>query len=129
MIEAILRFSGIALIAAFVSLLLKERYKGTAVAAVLIAIVLISLESIKNGVYGALAEVLDISQSTSLSEYVIVLQKALGIGYITTIIASLCRDAGEPSLAASLEFAGKIQLLLLTLPLVSSLLEIAKELL
>ena len=129
MIETVLRFSGIALIGVFVSLLLKDRYRAQGTVAIILAVVLISLESIEDGVGTAVLTIASFSEGTELSEYVIVLQKALGIGYITTITATVCRDANESSLALAMEFAGKVQILLLALPLVSSLLETAKGLL
>ena len=129
MIETVLRFSGIALIGVFVSFLLKDKYRAQGTVAIILAVVLISLESIENGVGTAVSTIASFSEGTELSEYVIVLQKALGIGYITTITANICRDANESSLALALEFAGKVQILLLALPLVSSLLETAKSLL
>ena len=129
MIETVLRFSGIALIGVFVSLLLKDKYRAQGTVAIILAVVLISLESIENGVGNAVSAIAEFSEGTELFEYVIVLQKALGIGYITTITANICRDANESSLALALEFAGKVQILLLSLPLVSSLLETAKDLL
>ena len=129
MIETVLRFSGIALIGVFVSFLLKDKYRAQGTVAIILAVVLISLESIENGVGTAVSTIASFSEGTALSEYVIVLQKALGIGYITTITANICRDANESSLALALEFAGKVQILLLALPLVSSLLETAKSLL
>ena len=129
MIETVLRFSGIALIGVFVSFLLKDKYRAQGTVAIILAVVLISLESIENGVGNTVSAIAEFSEGTELFEYVIVLQKALGIGYITTITANICRDANESSLALALEFAGKVQILLLALPLVSSLLETAKGLL
>ena len=129
MTETVLRFSGIALIGVFVSLLLKERYRAQGTVAVIVAVILISLKTVEEGVESAVSTVTAFADGTGLSEYVIVLQKALGIGYITTISANICKDANESTLASTLEFAGKVQLLLLSLPLVSSLLETARGLL
>ncbi len=125
----VLRFSGIALIGAFVSLSLKERHKTLGITAALAAIVLISLKTVESGVSDAVSTVLSFSKNTGFAEYVIALEKALGIGYITTITGNICKDAGEASLAACVEFAGKVQILSLCLPLVSALLKIAEGLL
>ena len=108
MIETVLRFSGIALIGVFVSFLLKDKYRAQGTVAIILAVVLISLESIENGVGNTVSAIAEFSEGTELFEYVIVLQKALGIGYITTITANICRDANESSLALALEFAGKV---------------------
>ena len=129
MTETVLRFSGVALIAVFVSLLLKERYRAQGTVAIILAVILISLKSIEEGVGSAVSTVTSFAEGTGLFEYVIVLQKALGIGYITTITANICKEANEATLANAMEFAGKVQILLLSLPLVSSLLETAKSLL
>ena len=51
--------------------------------------------------------------------------KALGIGYVTDFIAATCRDNGQTSLAAKAELAGKCAILLVSLPLMLSVLELA----
>lgn len=55
--------------------------------------------------------------------------KALGICYITQLAADTCRDAGYSAIAAKVELAGKICILIISLPLFENLIEIAKELL
>jgi len=127
--EAVLRFSGIALIGVFASLLLKERYKAVGIAACSAAALIILIGSLNGGADSAVSAVADFGRDTGFSEHIIVLQKALGIGYITTVTGNICRDAGEGALASSVEFAGKVQILVLSLPLISSLLGIAKGLL
>ncbi len=56
------------------------------------------------------------------------LMKTLGICFLTQTAADVCRDAGEGSLAAKVELAGKAAVLLLCLPLYQELLEIAAHL-
>ena len=51
--------------------------------------------------------------------------KALGIGYVTDFIANTCRDSGQTSLAAKAELAGKCAILILSLPLMISVLNLA----
>ena len=53
--------------------------------------------------------------------------KALGIGFIVRIAGDLCRDRGEESAAGCLETAGKIEILLLCLPLFGELLDLIRE--
>ena len=57
-----------------------------------------------------------------------ILVKALGISFITEIAAGICRDSGEGGLALWVEMAGKMLLLVLSLPLVREVLLVAKEL-
>ncbi|HHT53919.1 MAG TPA: hypothetical protein GX011_03165 [Clostridiales bacterium] len=67
--------------------------------------------------------------ASALSEYAAILIKALGIAMLTHITAEVCRDCGESSAASYVELAGKLEILLLSLPLVASILETAAEIL
>ena len=55
--------------------------------------------------------------------------KALGICIITRFSADLCTDFGQTSLATKVEMAGKITLLLLSIPILQSILEVGLSLL
>jgi len=70
-----------------------------------------------------------ISAETPFAPVVGVMLKALGITLIAEGAAGTCRDAGEPSLGDKVEFAGRIEVLLLCLPLLSALLALSKEIL
>lgn len=49
--------------------------------------------------------------------------KIIGIAYIVEISANLVKDAGLSSLAAKMELAGKIFILLLALPIIQAVIE------
>jgi len=68
-------------------------------------------------------------ESTALSEYADVLIKALGVAILTHISSEICRDCGENTVASAVELAGKCEILLLSLPLISSILRTASEIL
>ena len=55
--------------------------------------------------------------------YFVTALKALGISYITTFAADLCRDFGLSALAQSAETAGKVTIFLLSFPLITSVLQ------
>ena len=55
--------------------------------------------------------------------------RATGIALIAELTASLCRDLGESSVAEGVLLFGKLEILVLSLPLIDAVLEIAKELL
>ena len=55
------------------------------------------------------------------------LLKALGVGIVCQFTAQLCRDAGEETLASGVEFFGKVEIILLSLPLLQQLLALAGE--
>lgn len=55
--------------------------------------------------------------------------KALGIALLSTYCASSCRECGENAAADGVEIAGKIEILLLCLPLIEGILDAVSELL
>jgi len=67
-------------------------------------------------------------QTGLAGEYGTILLKALGICLLTQITADACKDAGEAGLAAKAELAGKVMLLILSLPLFQKVGEMAVSL-
>ena len=59
------------------------------------------------------------------TEYIAVLFKSMGICFLTQIAGDTCRDAGQNAMAVKVETAGKITILLLSLPLFHKLLNIS----
>lgn len=58
-----------------------------------------------------------------------ILLKAVGIAFLTETAAAICRDSGEGGLAGWVEMAGKLELLLLSFPLIRTVLDTAVALL
>jgi len=52
--------------------------------------------------------------------YLIVLLKVTGIAYIVEIAKNICVDAGKSSLATKIEIAGKVSVVSLTIPIITS---------
>ena len=57
------------------------------------------------------------------------LLKALGVAFLTETAASVCRDSGETGLATWVETAGKLEILLLSFPLIRTVLDTVTRLL
>lgn len=57
------------------------------------------------------------------SLYLNTILKIVGIAYIAEIGAQVCRDAQETSVAAKVELAGKVLILVLAMPIVMAILE------
>ncbi len=70
-----------------------------------------------------------LAEGAGLGDGVEVLLKAFGVAMLTQLGAELCRDCGEGTVASCLELAGRCEILLLSLPLISSVLDTARELL
>ena len=60
-------------------------------------------------------------------EYLTILFKALGICWLTQFASDICRDCNETTIASAAEIFGKIQLVLLSLPLFESLINVVTE--
>ncbi|MBQ4347961.1 MAG: stage III sporulation protein AD [Firmicutes bacterium] len=61
--------------------------------------------------------------------YVSVVLKVIGIAYIAEFGIALCKDAGEASIAGKIELGGKILILLISVPVISTLMELIAGLL
>lgn len=60
----------------------------------------------------------------NVNSYVSLMMKILGISLISQFVVDLCRDAGENALASQTEIASKIIILIMTLPLFESVINI-----
>ncbi|HOS68655.1 MAG TPA: stage III sporulation protein AD [Bacillota bacterium] len=50
--------------------------------------------------------------------------KVIAIAYITEFGAQICRDAGEGAIAAKIEFAGKVLIMVIAIPILAALMDI-----
>lgn len=55
--------------------------------------------------------------------YLDTILKILGIAYLTSFCSEICKDAGEGTLGAKVEFAGKILILALAIPILMAVLQ------
>jgi len=51
------------------------------------------------------------------------LLRVIGVAYLAEFGAQVCRDAGEGNIAAKIEFAGKIIILIMAIPILVSIME------
>lgn len=112
-----------ALIAAFLAVILRESKPVFSMMIATVAGVLIFLR-----VAGYLASILtflaDMTLRANISLiYLNTLLKIIGIAYIAEFGAQICRDAGEGVIAGKVEFAGKLLIMVMALPLLAAVLE------
>ncbi len=70
-----------------------------------------------------------IFQSAGLpGAYLQILFRALGICFVTQIACDACADAGERAIGAKVELAGKVAVMVVSLPLFSQVMSIVREL-
>lgn len=56
--------------------------------------------------------------------YLSTLLKIVGIAYIAEFGAEVCKDAGESAIASKVELAGKVMIIVLAVPIITSLMEL-----
>ena len=124
----ILKVLGFCLVAAVLSLVLKQyRQEYAFFISVAAAISILSMLCVK--LFSQMEEIkLLISSSGIETEYFKVAIKALGIAYLTEFTADACRDFGQGSIAAKAELAGKAAIFVISIPLLTSVLKTALEL-
>jgi len=71
----------------------------------------------------------DLIKSDALAAHATLLLKALGIAVLTQCCSTLCRECGESAVGNGVELIGKIEILLLALPMITDILEVARTLL
>lgn len=86
-------------------------------ATIIFLLVLSKIEVVLN-LFRDLAEKANISQM-----YLNTILKIIGIAYITEFGAQVCRDAGEGAVAAKVEFAGKVLVMVMAIPIIALVLE------
>ena len=63
------------------------------------------------------------------NEFLILLIKITGIAFLTEFAVSICKDTGENAIANKVDMGGKIIIVSMSIPIISSLLETVLEIL
>ena len=62
----------------------------------------------------------DMAEKANISQmYLNTILKVIGIAYITEFGAQVCRDAGEGAVAGKIEFAGKVMVMVMAIPIIA----------
>lgn len=113
------------------ALLILRQYKPEWASFLRLAVTVVAVGLIVTVAGGILSYLRELTAGTGveLGETWEILIKALGVAFLTEISASVCRDSGEGGLAGWVEMAGKLELLLLSFPLIRTVLDTAVSLL
>ncbi len=124
----ILQVAGIALLAAMLILLLRELRAATAPPVRLVTTLVLFGAAL--GLYApVLARLQTLFALGDGGELATAVLRAVGIGLICEFSATFCRDLGENTVAEGVLLFGKLEILVLALPLIDYLIEIVGELL
>ena len=117
----IVKIIGIGLIAVIIIVILKQYRPEFAMYASLIAGILIfALIATK---LSGIIEVLK-SKTAINNEFLVLLIKITGIAILTEFTVSICKDAGESAIASKVDLGGKVIIMSMSVPIMSSLLEV-----
>lgn len=125
----IFQIAGLGIVASLVLLLLRKERPELALGATLAAglllfsVILPKLSSVIQ-VFGGMA-----SESGMEPLYFGIILKVLAISYVADFAAAICRDAGEELMATRVEMAGRVLILVSSLPIVQEVLNVVKSLL
>ena len=117
-----------ALIGAVCAMTLKSSAKNIALTVALFSSLIIIGAVIIN-FSGAIKTLTDIMKDSNMTNYGKIMLKSLGIGIVVNTVEGICRDVGETSISNGVELAGKIEILLICLPVITEMLSLIKELL
>lgn len=119
---------GLALVAATLALVLRQYRPEYAVLVSLISSVIL-LVAVLAGAGQVVESINNMAKAASIpGEFSQILFKSLGICIVTQLASDTCKDAGESAIASKVETAGKIAVLVISLPLFTRLIEIAASL-
>lgn len=120
----IIKIIGIGLTALIVIIVLKQYKPEFAIYASIVAGILIlglSLSSF-SGIINLLKDIS--SRANVNSKFLGIILKITGIAILTEFAVSICQDTGEKAIANKIDIGGKVIIMTISLPIISSLLEV-----
>ena len=125
----VIKIIGIALIALIIIILLKQYRPEFAVYISLLTGVLI-LVLVMGQLAGVISLLHSLANKTSVNmTFLSLLIKITGIAFLSEFAVSICRDSGEGAIASKIEIGSKIVIISMSIPIISSLLEIILKIL
>lgn len=127
--EEIIKIIGIGLVALVVVVVLKQYRPEYAIYVSIIAGILILVFAMEK-ITGIVNLLQSISDKTYINkQFLGILLKITGIAIITEFAVSICSDAGEKAIASKIEIGSKVIIIAMSIPIISSLLELIIEIL
>lgn len=125
----VIRIIGIGLVAVVIIILLKQYRPEFAIYISLLTGVLILL-LVMDKLTGIINLLQSLASKTSInSTFLTLLIKITGIAFLSEFAVSICKDSGEAAIASKIEIGTKIIIISMSIPIISSLLEIILKIL
>ena len=120
----IVKIVGIALIALVIIIMLKQ-YKPEFAIFISILTGILIFFLVMDKLTGIIEIIQSIQDKFSInSRFIALLLKITGIAFLAEFAVSICKDAGEQAIAGKIEFGSKIIIISISIPIISSLLEL-----
>ena len=122
----IISICGIAVLAIFLTTVLKQLKNDYAIIlSIVFGIILLkySIELLQD----KFTYFSSILKNTTLGEFGNVILKTFGVSLVVGTVSDICKDAGENTIASKIEMIGKVEILLISIPLIERILEITKD--
>lgn len=125
----IIKIIGIALVALIIIILLKQ-YKPEFVLYVSLIAGALILFLVIDELTGIVKLIQSIADKASInSQFLSILLKITGIAFLSEFAVSICKDSGEAAIASKVELGSKIIIISMSIPIISTLLEIILKIL
>lgn len=125
----IIKIIGIALIALIIIIMLKQYRPEYAIFISILTGTLILL-LVMDRLTGIINLIQSIQNKFSINtEFIALLIKITGIVFLSEFAVSICKDSGEAAIASKVELGSKIIIISMSIPIISSLLEIILKIL
>ena len=125
----VIKIIGIALVALIIIVLLKQYKPEYTIFISLLAGALIIL-LVMDKLTGIINLLQSLANKTSInSTFLLLLIKITGIAFLSEFAVSICKDSGEAAIANKIEIGTKIIIISMSIPIITSLLEIILKLL
>ena len=120
----VIKIVGIALVALVIIILLKQYRPEFAIYISLLTGVLI-LFLVMDKLTGIVNLLQSLASKTSInSTFLVILIKITGLAILSEFAVSVCKDSGEEAIASKIEMGTKIIIISMSIPIISSLLEV-----
>lgn len=125
----IIKIIGIALIALIIIIMLKQYRPEYAIFISILTGILI-LFLVMDRLTGIINLIESIQNKFSINtQFIALLIKITGIAFLSEFAVSICKDSGEAAIASKIELGSKIIIISMSIPIISSLLEIILKIL
>ena len=125
----IVKIVGIALIALIIIIMLKQ-YRAEYAIFISILTGILILFLVMDRLTGIVNLIQSINSKFSLNtQFIALLIKITGIAFLSEFAVSVCKDSGEAAIASKIELGSKIIIISMSIPIISSLLEIILKIL